>query len=166
MAAISREQRIERMLLWCEMQQVQDNYIATLDDDRLEQWPDLFADDCLYEIMPRENEIAGLPIALLRCDSKGMLKDRVLSLREANIYEAHSYRHLTSALTIVSASAEAVAMESNYVVLQTLQDGETRVYQAGKYKDQLVLTAQGWKYASKRAIYDTLRVQTLLATPV
>ncbi len=163
---MSREQRVERMLLWCEMQQVQDQYIATLDDDRLEDWPDLFADDCLYEIMPRENEIAGLPIALLRCDSKGMLKDRVLSLREANIYEAHIYRHLTSGLTIKSASADAVTMESNYVVLQTLQDGETRVYQAGKYIDKLVMTSQGWKYASKRAIYDTLRVQTLLATPV
>jgi anthranilate 1,2-dioxygenase small subunit len=29
-----------------------------------------------------------------------------------------------------------------------------------------VRTAEGWRYQSKRAIYDTSRVQTLLVTPV
>jgi len=32
-----------------------DRYPSTLDNDRLEEWPDLFTDDCLYEIVPREN---------------------------------------------------------------------------------------------------------------
>jgi anthranilate 1,2-dioxygenase small subunit len=59
-----------------------------------------------------------------------------------------------------------VEMESNYVVIQTLTDGESRVYQAGRYFDRVVRTAQGWRYQHKRAVYDTSRVQTLLATPV
>ncbi len=160
------DDRIQAMLLWWEMQQLQERYIAVLDNDRLEEWPELFADDCFYEIMPRENEIAGLPIALVRCDNKGMLRDRVLSLREANIYEAHVYRHFTSGLQISAASATEVTMQSSYAVLQTLQDGETRVYQTGRYADRVVMTPDGWRYGSKRAIYDTLRVQTLLATPV
>jgi anthranilate 1,2-dioxygenase small subunit len=29
-----------------------------------------------------------------------------------------------------------------------------------------VRTPDGWRYASKRVIYDTSRVQTLLATPI
>ncbi|MEH6639237.1 MAG: anthranilate 1,2-dioxygenase small subunit AndAd [Porticoccaceae bacterium] len=160
------DDRVQAMMLWWEMQQLQERYVATLDNDRLEDWPELFVDECLYEIMPRENEIAGLPIPLVRCDNKDMLKDRVLSLREANIYEAHVYRHFTSGLQINTASAAEVEMEASYAVLQTLQDGETRVYQTGQYLDRVVMTADGWKYASKRAIYDTLRVQTLLATPV
>ena len=74
MTVAGNDDKIARMLLWYEMQRLQDRYIATLDDDRLEEWPDLFADQCLYEIKPRENEIAGLPIALMRCDSKGCSK--------------------------------------------------------------------------------------------
>lgn len=57
-------------------------------------------------------------------------------------------------------------MQSNYVVVQTLSDGESRVYQAGRYFDRVVRIAQGWRYQSKRAVYDTSRVQTLLVTPV
>jgi anthranilate 1,2-dioxygenase small subunit len=57
-------------------------------------------------------------------------------------------------------------MQCNYVVVQTLTDGESRVYQSGRYFDRIVQTAEGWRYQSKRAIYDTSRVQTLLVTPV
>jgi anthranilate 1,2-dioxygenase small subunit len=57
-------------------------------------------------------------------------------------------------------------MESNYVVVLTLSDGESRVYQVGRYVDWVVRTAQGWRYLRKRAIYDTSRVHTLLVPPV
>lgn len=86
---------MEQMILWFELNQLQQNYISALDNDRLEAWPNFFTEDCLYEIIPRENEDAGLPIGVMYCDSQRMLRDRVLSLRHANIYEVHSYRHLT-----------------------------------------------------------------------
>ena len=86
---------MEQMILWFELNQLQQNYISALDNDRLEQWADFFTEECIYEIVPRENEDAGLPIGIIYCDSKRMLRDRVLSLRHANIYEVHSYRHLT-----------------------------------------------------------------------
>jgi anthranilate 1,2-dioxygenase small subunit len=38
--------------------------------------------------------------------------------------------------------------------------------QAGHYVHRVVRTAQGWCYQSKRAIYDTSRVQILLVTKV
>jgi len=40
------------------------------------------------------------------------------------------------------------------------------VYQAGKYFDRIMRTADGLRYRSKRVVYDTSRVQTLLATPI
>eukprot|EP01042_Synura_sphagnicola_P017101 gene17101-21617_t len=86
------------MTLWFELHQLQEGYSHALDNDRLEDWPEFFTDDCLYEIIPRENADAGLPIGIIYCDSKNMLRDRVLSLRHANIYEAHTYRHMTSGL--------------------------------------------------------------------
>jgi anthranilate 1,2-dioxygenase small subunit len=95
-----------------------------------------------------------------------MLRDRVVSLRHANIFEEHTYRHMTSGLTITSDQDDVIETESSYVVVQTLANGESNVYQAGKYYDRVVRTADGLRYRSKRVVYDTSRVQTLLATPI
>jgi len=157
---------MEKMTLWFELHQLQESYIHALDNDRLEDWPEFFTDDCLYEIVPRENADAGLPIGIIYCDSKKMLRDRVLSLRHANIYEDHTYRHMTSGLVFKALDDNTVEAESSYVVIQTLQNGESFVYQAGRYLDRVVRTAAGWRYAQRRVIYDTLRVATLLATPI
>lgn len=157
---------MDDMKLWFELHLLQARYFNTLDNDRLEQWPDFFIDDCLYEIVPRENADMGLPVGIIHCSNKSMLRDRVVSLRNANIFEAHSYRHMASGLVVTGQAGDSVETESSYVVVQTRSNGESFVYQAGRYLDRVVRTADGWRYASKRVIYDTSRVQTLLATPV
>lgn len=151
---------------WFELHMLQNRYIGHLDNDRLERWPELFTEDCLYEIVPKENADLGLPIGMVYCTNRRMLRDRVVSLRHANIYEAHTYRHMTSGLTIVGGEGGEIETESSYVVVQTRSDGESNVYQAGKYYDTVVRTAEGLRYRKKRVIYDTSRVQTLLATPI
>jgi anthranilate 1,2-dioxygenase small subunit len=157
---------MEAMNLWFELHMLQDQYINNLDNDRLEAWPTLFTEDCLYEIVPKENADMGLPIGIIYCTNQKMLRDRVVSLRNANIFEEHSYRHMTSGLCVMAEKDGVIETESNYVVIQTRTDGESNVYQVGKYYDKVVRTDAGLRYRSKRVIYDTSRVQTLLATPI
>jgi len=157
---------MDDMTLWFQLHVLQDQYINTLDNDRLEAWPTLFTEDCLYEIVPKENADMGLPIGIIYCNNQKMLRDRVVSLRNANIFEEHSYRHMTSGLCVVAQRDGVIETESNYVVIQTRTNGESNVYQAGKYYDKVVRTDAGLRYQSKRVIYDTSRVQTLLATPI
>jgi anthranilate 1,2-dioxygenase small subunit len=102
----------------------------------------------------------------MHCFGRPMLRDRIVSLRKANLFEPHTYRHMTSGLEFTPIDGNTVDMQSNYVVVQTLTDGASQVFQAGRYFDRVVRTAEGWRYQRKRAIYDTSRVQTLLATPV
>jgi anthranilate 1,2-dioxygenase small subunit len=149
-----------------ELLALQDQYIATLDTDALEQWPEMFVEDCLYEIIPKENEDLGLPAPVIHCDSKRMLRDRVVSLRNANIFQPVVYRHFISGLTVQSDDGEAVAMQSSYLVINTSQLGQSVVYQTGRYHDVVVRTEGGWLFRSKRAIYDTSRIQTALAIPI
>jgi anthranilate 1,2-dioxygenase small subunit len=59
-----------------------------------------------------------------------------------------------------------VEMTSSYLVIDTSPEGISSVYQAGKYHDHIVRTDAGWRFKTKRAIYDTTRVQTLLAYPI
>ena len=76
-------------------------YVQCIDDDQLESWPDFFTDDCVYKVIPRENADLGLPVAVMFCDSKGMLRDRIVALRKANIYAPHFYRHLVSNVRVL-----------------------------------------------------------------
>ena len=69
-------------------------YADCIDDDRLEEWPDFFVEDCRYLITDRTSHEAGLRHGIIYAASKGMLADRVMAMRGANIFEPHRYRHL------------------------------------------------------------------------
>ena len=160
------EADLQRLLRRAELLELIDLYCSVLDNDRLEDWPKLFVDDCLYEIIPKENEDLGLPAPVIYCDSIGMMRDRVLSLRNANIYEKVTYRHFVSGLEWSEDAEGTIAMTSSYCVISTSQSGVSSVYQAGLYRDTVLRTPEGLRFKSKRCIYDTLRVQTLLAIPI
>ncbi|TAJ21685.1 MAG: anthranilate 1,2-dioxygenase, partial [Rugosibacter sp.] len=85
---------LDQMLLWFELYSLQERYISVLDNDQLEAWPELFTADGHYEIVPKENADAGLPMGIIYCNNQGMMRDRILSTREANLYEPQTYRHL------------------------------------------------------------------------
>ena len=102
----------------------------------------------------------------MHCFGRPMLRDRVVSLRKANVFEPRTYRHMTSGLEFTQVDKQTIDMQSNYVVVQTLSDGESRVFQAGRYFDRVVRAANGRRYQGKRAVYDTSRVQTVLLTAV
>lgn len=156
----------DRLQLWIELAELQARYVSVLNNDQLEAWTDFFTEDCRYEIIPKENADAGLPAPVLYCRNRKMLRDRVLSLRHANIFEGHTYRHMTSGLIVTGQTTESITTTSSYVVVITGQNGESNVYQAGTYEDELVRVEGELRYRKKRVVFDTLRVQTLLATPI
>jgi hypothetical protein len=69
-------------------------YGALIDMAKFDEWLGLFAEECRYQIVPRENFDRGLPAALVFCDSRAMLEDRIRALREANKYNIHTDRHV------------------------------------------------------------------------
>ena len=141
-------------------------YIHCIDDDRLEAWPSFFTETCLYQIVARENVERGLPLAAIYCDSRGMLTDRVVSIRKANIYEAHHYRHLLSGVYVEEVHDEFVRVRSNYAVFRTRSNGESDVYSTGLYRDNIVLVNDSLKFSEKTIIYDTSRIDSALVTPI
>lgn len=142
------------------------DYVECIDDDRLEEWPDLFVEDCLYQVIARENADRGLPTSAMYCDSRGMLRDRVVALRHANIYAKHYYRHVLSNVNVKGVQDGEVVVQSNYAVLQTLVEGDTKVFNAGKYLDRIVATPDGLRFRRKVVVFDTYRIPNLLVTPL
>ena len=89
-----------------------------------------------------------------------------MALRNANIYEEHRYRHTTSGPVIVDREGDKVFVETSYIVVRTGLAGDAELYSAGSYHDAMVRTDKGWRLADRTVVYDTARVQTLLATPL
>lgn len=145
-------------------------YVHCIDDDRLEEWPDFFTEACLYQIVPRENVDQRLPIALMYCDSRGMLQDRVVAHRKANLFAPHGYRHIVSAIRITDQEHGIIAVRTNYAVFRTAMDpvhyGTTEVYSVGEYRDKIVFVNGVAKFKEKIVLVDTSRIQSLLVTPL
>jgi len=157
---------LDEVVLYHRVNRLLSDYVECIDEDHLEAWPDYFTDDCLYKIIPRENTDRNLPLSAILCDSKGMLVDRIVALREANIYAKHFYRHLISGLHITEIKPSYVLARSNYLVLQTRTDGSTIPFNSGQYLDRITITEDGLKFSEKIAVFDTYRIQTQLVTPV
>jgi anthranilate 1,2-dioxygenase small subunit len=154
------------LLLRLRIDQFYADYAACLDGDQMEAWPDFFIADCTYGVWSRENTDAGLKAPLFYCRNQRMLRDRVIAYREANFFPVHWNRHFISAIQIVGQGENEFAVRSNYLIVQTRQDGVSFIYQAGAVHDRLVDIAGELRIAERRVIYDTLRVETLFVTPV
>jgi anthranilate 1,2-dioxygenase small subunit len=141
-------------------------YIRAIDDDRLEGWPELFCEKCLYKIVTRENFDAGMPLAVMECRSRGMLRDRVTGLRRINVYEPQRYLHQISGLSIESSDGSHVSCRSNYLVVRTMGDGAMSLYSAGIYLDRIVIDGEGARFEERIIVQDSRRVDTLLVIPL
>ena len=141
-------------------------YARAIDSDALESWPAFFTEDCHYRITNVENEREGLPAGIVYADSRAMLEDRVASLRQANIYERQSYRHLLGVPLVESADDEAAVARTPFIVARIRATGETALFASGEYRDRF--TVQGGKLllAERIAVCDSTVTDTLLALPL
>jgi anthranilate 1,2-dioxygenase small subunit len=141
-------------------------YGALLDAAEFAAWLDLFAAHCTYHIVPRENYQQGLPAALVFCDSRAMLEDRIGALREANKYNIHTDRHLIGLPRVVGEEDGETLVEAPFAVYQTDQEGETRLFATGLYRDRVTGEGAFPRFRHKLVLLDTFAVPTLLATPL
>jgi anthranilate 1,2-dioxygenase small subunit len=138
-------------------------YGALIDAAKFDEWLGLFAEECRYRIVPRENFDRGLPAALVFCDNRAMLDDRIRALREANKYNIHIDRHV---IGLPRPLDDSLIVEAPFAVFQTDQEGETRLFATGLYRDRLELSGQRLKIRDKLILLDTFAVPSLLATPL
>ena len=145
---------------------LQTAYARCIDNGDLEAWPDFFDDDCTYKITTSDNHAQGLEAGVIFANSKGMLRDRVASLREANTYERHAYRHFFGQPWILSEEADAVRSETSFMVARIMRDGTTDVYATGRYIDLYRLNGGAPKLRERIVVCDSSRFDTLLALPL
>ena len=141
-------------------------YVASIDEDRLEEWPGYFTSTCRYQIISSENYEQKLPIGVFFANSQAMLQDRVSALRQANIYEAQRYRHIVSSTLVAHEGEGIVSAQSNYMVVRIMHDGASLLFSTGRYLDRITLRGSEPLFLEKLVVFDSRRIDTLLAMPL
>ncbi len=149
------------------VQELFDRYAACLDDGEYEAWPAFFSDECLYQIIPRENWDRGLPLATVRCESRGMLEDRVVALRETMMFEPRALRHLITGVRVAHDAADAPLLaRANYCVLETLVEEATKILQTGRYEARIEGAGAALRFRELACIFDSVVVPNSLVVPI
>lgn len=157
----------EQLQLLYELNTLYARYAAALDDGPLAAWPGFFAEDCMYQIIPRDNFEQGLPMAIMRCESRAMLEDRVTGVQETMLYEPRYLRHHITNILIEDASAGALQVRANFSVIEVLPDELPRISIAGCYRDRLVRNGEGtWCFVEKLCVFDSVLVPNSIVFPV
>lgn len=142
------------------------NYSHTISDGRLEEWPNFFTDDGVYRVTTRENVELELPAAIIFCEGKGMLRDRISALRRANIFEPHVYCHTVSLPEIEQKDESEYQVRSNFSVIRTMADGDMSMFACGRYFDRIREVNGTLKFRERSVVLDSRRIDTLLVIPI
>lgn len=138
-----------------------------IDENQVESICDLLDPNGRYTITSRFNHDRGLPLSIVDAKSAAQLRDRILSMRVANIYEPHHYRHILSGVQIVGGDPQALEVRSNFLVIRTMDlTGETKLFITGQAQDVVDVTGTSPRFVSRRFVYDSRAIETLLVIPL
>jgi anthranilate 1,2-dioxygenase small subunit len=149
------------------VQDLNARYAHAIDEDRLEEWPDFFAEDGRYRVTTAENVERGLPLSLIYATSRAMMRDRINSLRNANVYESQRYRHAVGTPLIEPENNGIVRAATNFLVARIMHTGETTLFATGRYEDRIAVAGSARAHFIERTvILDSRQIDTLLAIPL
>lgn len=151
---------------YLELVRLYSDYAAIVDAGDWDKWIALFADECEYKVQPRENHERGFPLATIFLISRGMLMDRIYGIRETLFYDPYYQRHVSGLPRILRQDGELIESEASYAVFRTKQNGESTVFNVGRYLDRVRVTPNGMLFESRQCIYDSEMIPNSLIYPI
>jgi 3-phenylpropionate/cinnamic acid dioxygenase small subunit len=149
-----------------EIEEFHFEYCANLERGDIEHWPDYFTDDANYVVIARDNHESNLPLGLVYCEGKGMLRDRAYALRYTEMYAPRYLQLRVSNTRVMSVDGPLIKAEASYLLLETLTDELGRVQQIGKYYDVFERVGDTLLIKDRRCVYDTVIVNNCIVFPV
>jgi 3-phenylpropionate/cinnamic acid dioxygenase small subunit len=141
-------------------------YADCIDDDRLEEWPDFFVENCRYLITSRESHAAGLRHGVIYCASRGMLLDRVMAMRRANIFEPHRYRHIIRPTRHDRVEGGVAEARTNFLAVRIMHNGDSQLFATGRYLDRVDVAQAPHRFIERLVVLDSQKIDTLLVIPL
>lgn len=153
------------------------HYVRVVDDPRrVEEWPELFTAEGAYVVITRENHERGLPVAIVRDDTKDRIRDRVTVIRdfwgaggraEDRHYNDAWPRHVVGPVWVDVTESGEYRLGANFAVYLTApMDGSSRLLCVGQYQDVVEFTGEGARFRSKTVVLDTPVLQDIFVYPL
>ena len=157
---------MERLLLQFQLDQLNADYAAALDDKRFDDWPEFFVEDGSYTVQARENFDRGLPLALMALESQGMMKDRVYGVTQTIFHAPYYTRHVVSPARLLAVKDGVMHTEAHYAVFRTRPAGVSEVYSVGRYLDEIIKKGDSLKFRRRLCVYDSEMILNSLIYPI
>jgi 3-phenylpropionate/cinnamic acid dioxygenase small subunit len=141
-------------------------YDEALDEQEWERWPEFFTENAVYKVLPRENFAAGLPGAMVFCESRAMLADRVVALREALVFAPRLIRRVTGAPCLREIGSQGMRLGSSFALFQTMLNEPSSVFLCGRIYDRVVEDAGDLRFAERIVVTDATNVPLSLIYPI
>ncbi|WP_233839207.1 aromatic-ring-hydroxylating dioxygenase subunit beta [Paraburkholderia sp. ZP32-5] len=156
----------QTLALEAEIRRLYEDVADLLDDDEVERLPSYFIDDCVYQVVSRENYSQNLPQATIYCDGIAMVRDRIIALRETQVYVPRIWRHFISGVRVTAIVDGAIHVRTNFMVTEAMLDADPIVFIVGQYLDVLVREGEQLKFRQRLAVFDNHHIRRSLIMPV
>jgi anthranilate 1,2-dioxygenase small subunit len=141
-------------------------YAQCLDDNQLDAWLDFFPEDGIYKIVPRDNLEGGFPVCLMLFLGRAAMRDRVLCVKDVNIFHLHWTRHFLGQPTVSAGTDGSWNVRTNVMVAHTDTEGHSSVYAIGEYRDVVVRDGDTFLYKERAVILDSFMIESQMAEPL
>lgn len=143
-----------------------DDYAACLDAVDLARWPRFFTEDCMYQVIARENHDRNLSHATIWCDGIGMVEDRAAAIRETAVFEPRWLRHFVSGVRVLDNDGNTIHAEANFMVVESLLDQPPHIAMVGRYVDSFVWRDGALALKKRLCVFENHHVRTSLVLPL
>jgi salicylate 5-hydroxylase small subunit len=141
-------------------------YDAALDEGEYERWPDFFTEAGIYKITPRENYEAGLPVAMIFCESRAMLADRVVAIRETTLYAPRIIRRVMGAPALLTIEGGEMRLAQSFSLFETMLNETSTVFLCGRCYDRVVDDNGTLRFAERVCVTDATNIPLSLIFPI
>lgn len=141
------------------------DYADAIDQD-VETWPDLFTENAVYKVIPRENYDRGLPLAAIYCAGRGMILDRAMPALSTTVHAIRYMRHAITNIRIVEETGDLVRASANFAVYETMETTISRLFAVGRYLDVIDRSTGMLKFKEKLCVMDSNIVIGSLIYPI
>lgn len=152
--------------MMADIQALYTRYADLIDEGPLSEWPALFAENAVYRIVTRENLARGWQLALMSCDSRAAIEDRVYAIEHLSMTIPRRYRHLISGISATPQGGDIWNVTANFAVFETIEGQPTTAFAAGRYKDVVVRESNTVKFREKLSICDAASIKNSLVFPL
>ena len=141
-------------------------YGETLDEARLTEWSDFFAENCLYQIIARENYENGYGLCTMQADSKGMILDRVQGILRTQRFGPRYCRRFYSGTRVCGVEDPVIKVRQNVLLIQTLIDQTSQILLCGVAHDQLIRQGDRLLFKQRIVVADSELIENSLIYPI